>query len=162
MDTPEAHWEAMEEALRAEIAALREECDELNHLFDVQHTRMGLATTAWREAHPGNELVVLPDLGAVLEWLLAERDRLRATLADVDTCDRDGEEVRRALTGEIDRLRAVLADLEKQCDCCHGRGVYSTDCSLCGDSTCDHYCDSKELPCPRPVHAAIRALKGEP
>lgn len=60
--------------LRALLRAARD-ARELNELFDIQSTRMDEATKAWRAAHPGNDLVV-PDLGALLAWLLqAPRER---------------------------------------------------------------------------------------
>lgn len=47
------------------------EVDELQALFDLQWTRMGEATELWRAAHPGKELV-MPDLGDLLTWLMAQ------------------------------------------------------------------------------------------
>lgn len=79
-------------------ATIAEELDELNALFDLQRTRMNEATAAWREAHPGKELVS-PDLGGLLEWLLAEIERLKVLsgnpsfvipwLDEFDRCRRD-------------------------------------------------------------------------
>lgn len=44
----------------------------LEALFDLQFTRTVEADALWREAHPGNDLVV-PDLGTLIGWLLSER-----------------------------------------------------------------------------------------
>lgn len=52
-------------------AFLIAEVDELQALFDLQWTRMGEATELWRAANPGNELV-MPDLGNLLTWLMAQ------------------------------------------------------------------------------------------
>ena len=56
------------------IAELEMENKELNALFDLQQTRMRLATLAWRAAHPGNDLVS-PDLGTLLDWLIERGNR---------------------------------------------------------------------------------------
>ena len=56
--------------------------DELEALFELQHTRTVEATALWRKAHPGNDMV-LPDLGKLVGWLLEEREAeisLRDTL----------------------------------------------------------------------------------
>lgn len=55
------------------IAALSE-VEEYERLFALQQTRMGKATKMWRKAHPGQENVS-PDLGKLLEWLMAEAKR---------------------------------------------------------------------------------------
>lgn len=58
--------------LIAENVKLREETQELNDLFDLQQTRMLTATKKWQEAtgNPG----IFPDLGRLLEWLLANME----------------------------------------------------------------------------------------
>jgi len=33
------------------------------------------------------------------------------------------------------------------CVHCKGKGTYNTGCSMCHDSTWDHYCDDEDLPC---------------
>lgn len=63
------------EALRAENARLREEMREERELYDLQNSRIGRATKAYLEAHPGHE--GMPDLGVVVEWLAQQRDTLR-------------------------------------------------------------------------------------
>lgn len=65
----------------ATIAALREENAQLNQLFAFQHERAMEATKLWREAHPGNDLV-MPDLGRLLDWLIDRGDRAEAWLGD--------------------------------------------------------------------------------
>lgn len=57
--------------LEAERGRLKERSAELEDLFDFQHTRTVEAVELWRQAHPGNALV-MPDLGELLAWLMAE------------------------------------------------------------------------------------------
>jgi hypothetical protein len=57
--------------IKSYVGAVQQDNDELNRLFRLQQTRMHEATAAWRKANPGNELV-LPDLGDLLTWLLAQ------------------------------------------------------------------------------------------
>lgn len=52
-----------------EAASFATEAHELNSLFDLQHRVSFEATEMWRKAHPGNE-VVIPDLGALLDWFM--------------------------------------------------------------------------------------------
>lgn len=86
------------EALRAQLAAVTKERDEarvdndeLNSLFELQHARVQCATKMWQEHH--GKPHVLPDLGELIAWLMAEalaaavkhdeaREQLR--LANVD------------------------------------------------------------------------------
>ena len=44
---------------------------ELQSLFDLQWTRSQEADEMWRKAHPENKHTI-PDLGELLEWLMAE------------------------------------------------------------------------------------------
>lgn len=55
-------------------------CKDLRALFDLQQTRMDEAIARWRAEDPTNREYVLPDLGALLTWLMAEADRARAAL----------------------------------------------------------------------------------
>jgi hypothetical protein len=43
-------------------------------LFDLQWTRMGKATELWRQEDPGARDLILPDLGELLDWLIARGD----------------------------------------------------------------------------------------
>lgn len=72
---PTAYQRDAKEAIRqleTELQEAQKERDDLQRLFDLQHTRMVEATHAWRAANPGNDNV-LPDLGKLLAWLLKER-----------------------------------------------------------------------------------------
>jgi hypothetical protein len=73
------------EDARREIAWLRErdeDAEALRCLFALQQARMGEATALWQQA-TGQE-GVLPDLGALLAWLLAEAARLRSRCAELE------------------------------------------------------------------------------
>lgn len=59
---------------------LRDRVKELQALADLQHTRTIVADKLWREAHPGNELV-MPDLGALIDWLRARAEKAESKLA---------------------------------------------------------------------------------
>lgn len=71
-----------------QIRAEKTEADnaELRALFDLQRTRMTEATTAWQKAHP-DKAHILPDLGRLLEWLLAEVARLHEIVDYVTQID---------------------------------------------------------------------------
>lgn len=117
-------------ALLDHIAALEAKNAELEHLFEMQWRRMGAATAAWRQAHPGNDLV-LPDLGALLAWLLDHIEKLEAgirrLIRDEEDAARQYREIGRdtgnpdewessALEHEemVERLRALDAPKEIQ------------------------------------------------
>ena len=72
----EVDWLGMKPTARdKELGRLKEENTELNRLFELQHTRVGEATRLWQEAHGKPD--VLPDLGDLVGWLLAEIERLK-------------------------------------------------------------------------------------
>jgi hypothetical protein len=64
------------QAARLESSEARKGRDEIQQIFDMQWKRSKEADAMWREAHPGNELVI-PDLGVLLAWLME-----RAKVAD--------------------------------------------------------------------------------
>lgn len=43
-------------------------CQELQAIFDLQHTRTVAADKAWQKEHDRPE--VIPDLGVLIEWLM--------------------------------------------------------------------------------------------
>ena len=62
--------------LRADLAAVTKDRDELSALIEKQHSRVIKAIHfihLWRKAHPGNELT-WPDLGALIEWLIEREE----------------------------------------------------------------------------------------
>lgn len=65
-------------ALRAELAELRD----LQRLFDLQHTRTVKADRMWSEAH--NKPLVMPDLGALIDWLLSSAAKYGSHTSDCD------------------------------------------------------------------------------
>lgn len=103
----EDEMRAMSEAqLRVEFERQRIELEQLEFIFDVTQKRLGVATAAWRAAHPEREHVS-PDLGALLDWLLAENDRLRAAAADFNRLRQEAQSEARILRAEVERLRAT-------------------------------------------------------
>ena len=73
--------DALIAAVRAErdecIAALEAEKEEHELAFDLHHNAMMRATKMWRDANPGNELV-LPDAAALELWSLEKIAALEA------------------------------------------------------------------------------------
>jgi len=53
----------------------REEIEGWERSFDLYWKAIQRGTTAWREAHPGNDLV-LPDTAHLVEWLVGEVAKL--------------------------------------------------------------------------------------
>lgn len=70
---------------------VRENAD-LHALFDMQWERMGEATARWRAEDPDTRAWIMPDLGALLEWLMTEIDKARVAALtagnDVDRATR--------------------------------------------------------------------------
>ena len=56
------------------IKQLQDEVKELQAVFNLQQTRMGKATKLWQQATGEHD--TLPDLGVLLDWLMAEVARL--------------------------------------------------------------------------------------
>ena len=54
---------------------------------------------------------------------------------------------------------AAVGAMCATCPTCRGTGQRTTSCSLCGDSTFDHECNDRDVPCER--CAKIRALSPE-
>jgi hypothetical protein len=69
------------ERLNAELVTAVREVAELRALFDLQFKRIGEATARWRSEDPAARALELPDLGDLLQWLMADADRLRGELA---------------------------------------------------------------------------------
>ena len=66
--------------LLREIKRMKDENEEFNRLFKLQHKRTIEADRLWREAHPERG-DVLPDLGELIGWLLEERNKLKNEIA---------------------------------------------------------------------------------
>lgn len=82
-DHADAPYEPDVLALIRAAEAMREELAELHGLFDLQQKRMAEATARWRAEDPIPRAVTLPDLGALLTWLMEDADRARgATVTD--------------------------------------------------------------------------------
>lgn len=61
-----------------ELQKLRRELVDYKRLFDMQWRRMGEATERWRAEDPENRGHIMPDLGDLLAWLMAQIDKARA------------------------------------------------------------------------------------
>ena len=74
----------------AEVAAVIEDNIFLNQLFDSQHKRTVKADKLWQKAH--DKPHTMPDLGALIDWLLEARYRLQDVM-DLDDEGADSKEV---------------------------------------------------------------------
>jgi hypothetical protein len=54
-----------------------QELIELRSLFALQWERMREATERWRAEDPEGRALIMPDLGALLRWLMDDADRAR-------------------------------------------------------------------------------------
>ena len=70
------------EAVEAERDRLKEDNDDLNRLFEMEHKRDIEAVQRWRKQGKDRDLT-LPDRGTLLDFMADERDRLRAALEAV-------------------------------------------------------------------------------
>ena len=73
----EANAKLAADSLLVENTQLKTDLEEFQALFDLQYARCKEADKLWRKAtkNPG----VVPDLGVLLTWLMAERDELVKT-----------------------------------------------------------------------------------
>lgn len=60
-----------------QVLGVRGELDELRSLFAMQWQRMQSATERWRAEDPEARELIMPDLGELLGWLMAEADKAR-------------------------------------------------------------------------------------
>jgi hypothetical protein len=109
----------------------------------------------------------LPTLLADLDAVTRERDDLKDNALSLALWKSDwhekcvmAERERDALRTENAKLREVLDGMMKKCRC-RGKGVYTRDCTLCGDSTFDHVCNDEERPCTDPACTLARTTLGE-
>lgn len=84
--------------------------------------------------------------------LSASTEALKLVKAEIEKVTKERDEARAQVAALREALRAVV----KQCHC-RGTGVYTRDCTLCGDSTYDHMCNDEERPCELPSCVAARA-----
>lgn len=59
-------------------------------------------------------------------------------------------------------LLEAVGKVQQKCPECYGRRVRETACTMCHDSTWDHECDSKEVPCSWEGHALLDSLASHP
>ena len=69
------------------------------------------------------------------------------------------EDCRRAAACIRD-LNDALREMVKECSC-RGTGTRYKACTLCGDSTYDHYCNDTEVQCTNERCIKARAVLGE-
>jgi len=108
-------------ALRALVDDLRKDNAEWQASFDLYDKAMARGTEQWRKANPGNELV-LPDTGNLVEWLIAENERMKNALkgirAGLDAGMRNKTTSLRALVDDLraerDELRGVLGEARSE------------------------------------------------
>ena len=76
--------------LEQEIERLKDECKQLNDLFDFQHVRIADADAEYVAANPRPECLhgYRPDLGELIRWLRSERDAARAEIERLKTAER--------------------------------------------------------------------------
>jgi hypothetical protein len=99
------------DTVRGERDQLEREVTELRALFDLQFTRMGDATARWRAKDPDTRALVLPDLGNLLQWLMADADQVRGELAKTVS---NFEEYAETTAEANQELRAELADADRR------------------------------------------------
>jgi hypothetical protein len=86
------------------ITRLTAEVAEYEATFDAAWEADMRGVQMWREAHPGNDMV-LPDRANFTSWILAEIMRLRSLTVAQETLIRKAE-------AEIERLKAGLRECE--------------------------------------------------
>lgn len=65
-------------AIREQRDQALEKVAEYRQLFDMQWKRMAEATERWRAEDPDVRALIMPDLGALLTWLMAAADQAHA------------------------------------------------------------------------------------
>ena len=89
-----------------EVARLTAEVAEYEATFDAAWDADMRGVQMWREAHPGNDMV-LPDRANFTAWMLAEIMRLRSLTVIQETMIRKAE-------AENEKLRAALRECEAE------------------------------------------------
>lgn len=142
--------------------------DDANGRFIVTAVNSRAALLAEVERLKGSDLLLrtlrpkLADCEAALQKERAENERLKAENAKYrtwwtqlqDSADSNILEhveafKKRVAEAESERDE-LLAALKKHGSCshCSGSGTIHTECTLCGDSTYDHYCNDVDVECP--------------
>ena len=96
------------ETLKKELEKCRAENNELNALFDMQHTRIQKAQHLWQKATGKKE--TFPDLGELLEWLMWELETNKALLDRYQKVEKGWRDETEGIETEIKRLKAILAN----------------------------------------------------
>lgn len=141
---------------RHEALEARDELELCDHLLAVQRSRMHPADVAWREAHGEGEHVY-PDLGVLIEWLMAERDEAKLAVA---LAERTADQVE-AAAAEAKRLVVRLERMEAvekaRVEASIGRASFARSmddplhpggrCTCFGEGACD-WCKRTEAKLP--------------
>jgi cell fate (sporulation/competence/biofilm development) regulator YlbF (YheA/YmcA/DUF963 family) len=100
---------AQEAADHEELARLREENKELNHLFEMEYAREIEAKHLWHLANPGRELTS-PDYGSLLIFLMDMLDKKLPLTKEVVKLSR----LKQAAEWTIRDLKKRITELEAQ------------------------------------------------
>lgn len=95
----------------AEFKNVRDERDDLRALFELQYTRLESATAFWRREDPVRRANVLPDLGQLLDWFIAQLIKGHDGCADEQAMMAMRDEWR-----DFERLRRQVKALVLLCD----------------------------------------------
>lgn len=130
--------------MQQRVAQLDGEKQELEQLFDLQHTRTVEADKLWQQAH--NRPDLWPDLGQLVGWLMSRYDSLQADHARVlglvrTACERwraqtnaqEGISFRMAMKELEASLPAQPAACTRIGGCLKEQGFHC----CCEDGTCD-------------------------
>lgn len=127
-----------------QLNALRDdllELADLRVLFQMQHDRMAEATQRWRAEAPEARALTLPDLGALLRWLMDDADQARGVAGAPHAARREEEARRDALRFELRRVGSGPRAAGEHVNCEHdpegadGNPFAAMICSPCPDHT---------------------------
>lgn len=143
------------DAVRADRDRLAKRCEELERLY--QRERSLLAEQCIADIRSTDRLAALEQrVGALVEalngWFQPNRPGDYDTTLDAFRTRLAAFRAAARAEGAAEAIEAVCA----KCYVCNGTGRRRTSCSMCGDSTFDHKCDDRDVPCK--WCAGIRAL----
>jgi hypothetical protein len=135
-------WQDTQAAHLREVTRLTAEVAEYEAMFDAQWNADMAGVQMWREAHPGNDMV-LPDRANFTSWILSEIMRLRSLTVVQESLIRKAEaeneklaealetagrlfaasrDENARLTAEVERLRAYALKAFTVVEFCCGEG----------------------------------------
>lgn len=101
------------------VTELRAEVAELRAIFELQWERMGAAAARWRAEDPLHRANTIPDLGALLQWLMDDADRARTGGWYLGRCGNEREPDGQVCTADL--YAATRATTQVQCPGCGAR-----------------------------------------